>query len=347
MNADGTGKTQITSDGFGKLNLDWGMTPAGSKIAYFGFLPSVSWSLITINPDGSGSTRMTGVSEALAIHSSTYAPDWSPNGTKILFSSYVSVVSGASLGCNVNDPPYDIFVYDTATNLVENLTSTPTWQGPHEASPVWSPDGTRIAMEVTFRTCVNGFSDYVRPPIYTMPATGGQLVKVTSPPSDGALHTSHFRPQWQPCLASTPNCISVTPPKSLVSITITPSAASVQVGSNRQFTATGGYSDSSTADLTGSVTWGSTDTAVATISGGGLAHGVGGGDDHDQRDARRHRWIRHSVGDEEVADDRVRASPEQEARRPRLRRESDGELGPPRDLSAPPAAARSGTRRST
>jgi Tol biopolymer transport system component len=279
MNADGTGKTQITADGYGKLNLDWGMTPAGPKIAYFGFRPSVSWSLVTINPDGSGLTRMTGVSEALASHSSSYAPDWSPDGAKIVFSSYLNSVSGASLGCNVNVTPYDVFVYDTATNLLENLTSTPAWQGPHEASPVWSPDGTRIAAEVTYWTCVNGSSDYVRPPIYTMPATGGQLVKVTSPPSDGALHTSHFRPQWQPCVAATPNCTSVTPPPPtrLVSITVTPSNAAVQVGSSRLFTATGGYSDGSTADLTGSATWGSTNTAVATVSGGGLAHGVGGG----------------------------------------------------------------------
>ena len=46
------------------------------------------------------------------------------------------------------------------------------------------------------------------------------------------------------------------------------------MGTDQQFSATGTYSDASTADLTASVTWASATPAAATISAAGLAHGV-------------------------------------------------------------------------
>ncbi len=39
MNADGTGRTQITNDGLAKGNLDWGGTPSNPRIAFIGYLP--------------------------------------------------------------------------------------------------------------------------------------------------------------------------------------------------------------------------------------------------------------------------------------------------------------------
>jgi trimeric autotransporter adhesin len=57
----------------------------------------------------------------------------------------------------------------------------------------------------------------------------------------------------------------------LQSIQISPSKASISVGQNQQFTATGHYSDGSSKDITNSVTWASSNTGVATISGSGLA----------------------------------------------------------------------------
>jgi hypothetical protein len=52
----------------------------------------------------------------------------------------------------------------------------------------------------------------------------------------------------------------------LVSIAVTPAAPVIANGTMRQFTATGTYSDNSTQDLTATVAWYSTDSAVATIS---------------------------------------------------------------------------------
>ena len=70
--------------------------------------------------------------------------------------------------------------------------------------------------------------------------------------------------------------LSVGPP-TLLSITVTPANMTIDPSSTLQFTATGHYSDGTNQDITGSVTWASTDTSVATISAQGLATGAAGG----------------------------------------------------------------------
>ena len=52
----------------------------------------------------------------------------------------------------------------------------------------------------------------------------------------------------------------------LSSITVTPANRSIAKGTTQQFTATGNYSDGSTLNITQTVTWASSKTAVATIS---------------------------------------------------------------------------------
>lgn len=67
--------------------------------------------------------------------------------------------------------------------------------------------------------------------------------------------------------------VTVTCAKTLASIAVTPANPSVNIFTTptRQFTATGTYSDATTADLTTSVTWASSSTSVATIASSGLA----------------------------------------------------------------------------
>ncbi|MHB8482750.1 MAG: Ig-like domain-containing protein [Nitrospiria bacterium] len=59
--------------------------------------------------------------------------------------------------------------------------------------------------------------------------------------------------------------MTVTPAE-LTSITVTPTSASILVGSTQQFSATGTYTDGSTKDLTTSVNWVSSDTNIAIIN---------------------------------------------------------------------------------
>jgi hypothetical protein len=67
------------------------------------------------------------------------------------------------------------------------------------------------------------------------------------------------------------------PTKTLTSIAVTAAASSIAVGGTDQFSATGTYSDNTTADLTSSATWASTSTATATINSTGLAAGIAAG----------------------------------------------------------------------
>jgi 6-phosphogluconolactonase (cycloisomerase 2 family) len=67
----------------------------------------------------------------------------------------------------------------------------------------------------------------------------------------------------------------------LVSITVVPAAPSIANGTQKQFAATGVYSNAATQDLTSAVTWASSNTSIATISNAsgtmGLASSVSAG----------------------------------------------------------------------
>jgi hypothetical protein len=66
----------------------------------------------------------------------------------------------------------------------------------------------------------------------------------------------------------------------LESLAISPLNPTILVGGTAQFTATGTFTDGSTQDETASVTWSSDTPAVASISAGGLATGIGPGIAH-------------------------------------------------------------------
>ena len=63
----------------------------------------------------------------------------------------------------------------------------------------------------------------------------------------------------------------------LVSISVTPITATIAKGTSLQYTATGTFADGSTADITAGVTWTTGSAAIATVTAGGLAIGVGVG----------------------------------------------------------------------
>ena len=63
----------------------------------------------------------------------------------------------------------------------------------------------------------------------------------------------------------------------LQSIQVSPGSAPLAAGLTGQLTATGSYSDGSTKDLTKSATWSSSNPAVATIAGNGVAKGMAPG----------------------------------------------------------------------
>lgn len=70
--------------------------------------------------------------------------------------------------------------------------------------------------------------------------------------------------------------LTVTSP-ALVSITVAPASKTLFAGQTQQYTASGTYTDSSTKDLTSTVTWNSSNPAAASIASAGLATAVAAG----------------------------------------------------------------------
>ena len=58
--------------------------------------------------------------------------------------------------------------------------------------------------------------------------------------------------------------------KTLKSISVSPASSSILAGGTQQLTATGNYSDGTSANITGTVSWTSSSGTVATVSSGGL-----------------------------------------------------------------------------
>ena len=152
MNADGTNQTQLTSIG-GSAFPAW--SPNSQKIAF-----SDGNDIYTINADGSNLTQLT--------HSSTDGyrhnyPNWSPDGTHIVFSSFRDYV----------DTHYQINVMNADGTNSTRLTNDTV----DDTEPAWSPDGTKIAFNCGSQICV-------------MNADGSNRARLTT--------TGGSKPDWQP-----------------------------------------------------------------------------------------------------------------------------------------------------
>ena len=111
-----------------------------------------------MNPDGSGQTQLTNDGGA--------GPDWSPDGTRIAFTS--------NLGGNNTE----IFVMNVNGSGLTNLSNNPT----SDYSPAWSPDGTKIAF---------GRGVGLNAEIYVMNADGSGQTNVSNNPAND------HSPDWQ------------------------------------------------------------------------------------------------------------------------------------------------------
>ncbi|HEV8490670.1 MAG TPA: Ig-like domain-containing protein, partial [Candidatus Angelobacter sp.] len=80
-----------------------------------------------------------------------------------------------------------------------------------------------------------------------------------------------------PVPTPTPTPTPTPVPASLTSLQVSPGTTAIGAGATQQFSATGKFSDGSSKDMTGSVTWSTSDSAIATIDASGMAHGVASG----------------------------------------------------------------------
>lgn len=138
------------------------------------------------------------------------------------------------------------------SGLTRQLTATGNYSdgttAPLDSGLTWTSGDLRVA------TVAGG--------LVTAVAPGGPISISIAEPSSGATGSA-----------------SVTVTSAVIqSVSVAPSPLSLARGSSRQLTATGTYSDGTTMALTSGLTWRSSDSAIATVTGAGLvtARAVGG-----------------------------------------------------------------------
>ena len=203
MNADGTGLTQLTTDGRNTLPA-W--APGGARLAFMTNRDG-NYEIYTMNTDGSSQTD---VSQSSATDEN---PSWSPDGLRIAFDSnrstkfqiYTVKSAGADLidlsnnSVNDSEPNYapdgSTLVFQSSRTGKDQIFTMSAADGTGQTNlsnnafnddrPVWSPDGSRIA----FDSDRKGNRE-----IYVMSADGTLQADATN------NSANDLRPDWQPLL---------------------------------------------------------------------------------------------------------------------------------------------------
>lgn len=209
MRSDGSQLRQLTD---GTTNDDRAaVAPGGTRIAFI----RGNGDLWVMNADGSGAARISTTRNDVA------SPDWSPDGTQLVFTSAKSLVIMAADGraervvwamppndgsLPVEDPRWspdgtrlvysygkEVDVIDLKTAVVKNVR--PPRDGTWGIHPAWSPDGNRIAYIVGTRFAIinaDGTGDVVVRDMGVSGSAGiawsrggGRLLVAISPTSEG------------------------------------------------------------------------------------------------------------------------------------------------------------------
>ena len=157
MDANGAGVTPLPSTEFGNYNR-W--SPDDTQLMYYRARSSGVLDLFVTGPDGSG-THPVFDTEAQRL-----GGDWSPDGTKIVYS--------------VGTGPISLWTANADGSDQVQLTS-----GGYDSGPSWSPDGSRIAY-------THADTELGRPQIYVVGLDGTNPVNLTRNQS------VNYASEWSP-----------------------------------------------------------------------------------------------------------------------------------------------------
>jgi Tol biopolymer transport system component len=136
MNADGTNPITITtSSSFSSVNMDPTWSPDGQKIAFISDRNGARrLEIFVVNVDGTGLTQLTtnvqlGADGQGPVYGNDFEPSWSPDGSKIAFSSNRVALNNIEI--------YSMNPDGSNQTQLANLSG-------NERGPTWSPDSQRI-----------------------------------------------------------------------------------------------------------------------------------------------------------------------------------------------------------
>jgi Tol biopolymer transport system component len=196
-NPEGTSLRQLTRDLNGACNFDW--SPDGKQIVYVSpcnekALQYPNSALYVLDLEKNTTSLL------FSAHVGDFEPAWSPDGTKIAFTS-------------MRDGSMQVYVYNRSDSAIIRLT-TPG-NNIQSRYPAWSPDGKKIAYTVRRLGLLQ---------IWVMDADGSNKQQVTRP--GGSF--SDYLPAWSPdgkyLLFSETNA-DLTAPSSLMRLVLGDEAA--------------------------------------------------------------------------------------------------------------------------
>jgi len=166
MNADGSGKINVTNSTTGEWWPDW--SPNGNTIAFHVIETGIPSYISTINVDGtSRSILLQGEETSFAN------PSWSPDGSKIAFRSNLE-----------SEISWEICVADADGSNGNCLTDLRDNEVTHRF-PGWSPDGSQLVFDSNRDESLNSYD------VFVINADGSGLKNIT----DDNESSSYF-PDW-------------------------------------------------------------------------------------------------------------------------------------------------------
>ncbi|MFA5812060.1 MAG: hypothetical protein WC956_07010, partial [bacterium] len=194
MDADGNDQRTLTATVAADVENqrpDW--SPDGTKIVFDSNraldgtdAPNVNGTenIWVMNADGTGLTALTQNTDG--AHSA--APQWSPDGGRICFQSYLPLAQGGAPSRS-----YNIWVMDADGGNPAALTAVGIADAPSQF-PRWSPDGSRVVFQSNMPLGEGGAAT-ASSNIWVVDADGGNLTALTQLTAAGAASEV---PQWSP-----------------------------------------------------------------------------------------------------------------------------------------------------